>query len=114
MLCPKISVDILAGLKKLFSRFQVAQTGDALVDIELSGSGGDGISSTSSSEPEVQDTDAINVGGSASEETDAESAKRSAVKVLATPAVRYSTITLLMFRDVSGYKRLFKKIIIEN
>ncbi len=64
-------------------KLQVAQTGDALVDIELSGSGGEGgASAPSSSEVEVQDTDAIDVGSSA-----AETSKRSA-KVLATPAVR--------------------------
>ena len=56
-----------------------------MVDIELSGSGGEGgASAPSSSEVEVQDTDAIDVGSSVAE---VDSSKRSA-KVLATPAVR--------------------------
>lgn len=63
----------------------MAQTGDALVDIELSGSGSDGITPSVATEVEVQDVDAINVGGIS--ETEIETTKKHG-KVLATPAVR--------------------------
>ena len=72
----------------------MAQTGDALIDIELPGTGSDGGSSLSTSpEVEVQDTDAIVVGLS---ETEAEATKRAS-RVLATPAVRYLENSSLLF-----------------
>ena len=74
------------SFQPLWNPPQVAQTGDALVDIEVSGSGGEGASaSVASGEVEVQETEAINVGSS---EDNSDSGKRSA-KVLATPAVRW-------------------------
>ena len=75
-------------IKKLhFAVDDVAQTGDALVEIEVSGGAaeaGEQPHQGGSPEVEVQDTDAINVG----EKKPSEGSERRSAKALATPAVR--------------------------
>jgi len=72
-------------LIKTWTLFKVAQTGDALIDVEVFEGGADGASLSQPSEVAVQDFEAINVGGSVEDENS--TGKRN-VSVLATPAVR--------------------------